>query len=277
MKKSINAWSIPSQVPMDEMFRQAAEAGFDGIELNIDKEGASAHALSMHSAPSDYAAIRSLSETYRLPVVSISTSLFGGLLGSPCAAQREAGKDIIRKQLECADALGADGILTVPGGMTDDISMLAAYENCYRAYEEIKSELSSTNIRIGVENVWNGFFSSPFDMAGFIDKLDCPAIGAYFDVGNVAAFSEPEDWIEILGSRIIKVHVKDFQREGGYHRGGSFVNLLQGSIHWDKVAASLRKAGFNGYLTAELATIPLCPAHLYHMTVEALDIITTKL
>ena len=273
MKKAINAWSIPNHINFAEMFCDISEAGFDGIELNLDPDNYSSHSLTMSTGKDTFTEINRLAEEYNLQVVSISTSLSGGKLGSDNKAVRESGKDIIRKQLECATALSTDGILTVPGGMTESISLLHAYENSFMAIEELKSEIKSTKINVGLENVWNGFFTSPFDMKNFIDKLDCPYIGAYFDVGNVIAFSNPEYWIEILNTRIRKIHVKDFKLNNGINRGGCFVNLLQGDVNWNKVIPALSKAGYDGYLTAELGMMRECPEYLYKITSEALDII----
>jgi len=273
MKKAINAWSVPGHVSFEEMFRVISKAGFDGIELNLDAENYSNHSLTMSTGKDTLNEIKHLSEEYNLKIASISTSLSGGKLGSNDKATREAGKDLIRKQLEFAAALGADGILTVPGGMNEDVSLLQAYENSLTALEELKPEIEAAKIYVGVENVWNGFFTSPFDMKNFIDSLNCKYIGAYFDVGNVIAFSHAEYWIEILGSRICKVHVKDFKRNGGINRGGCFVNLLEGDVNWRKVVPALRKAGYEGYITAELGIMKECPEYLYKITSEALDII----
>ncbi len=273
MKKAINAWSVPKHITFAEMFRDISGAGFEGIELNLDADNYSSHSLTMSTAKDTFNEINSLVEEYNLKVAGISTSLSGGKLGSDNKSVRESGKDIIRKQLECAAALGADGILTVPGGMTENISLLQAYENSFMAIEELKSEIESAKIYVGLENVWNGFFISPFDMKNFIDKLNCPYIGAYFDVGNVVAFSNPEYWIEILNTRICKVHVKDFKRNNAINRGGCFVNLLEGDVNWNKVILALCKAGYDGFLTAELAMMMECPEYLYKITSEALDII----
>jgi len=273
MKKAINAWSVPNHVTFAEMFSDISKAGFDGIELNLDADNYSSHSLSMNTGNDTFNEIKHLVEEYNLNIASISTSLSGGKLGSNDKATREAGKDIIRKQLECALALGADGILTVPGGMTENISLMQSYENSLTALEELKPEIEAAKIHVGVENVWNGFFTSPFDMKNFIDSLNCPYIGAYFDVGNVIAFSNAEYWIEILGTRICKIHVKDFKRNGSINRGGCFVNLLEGDVNWNKVIPELRKAGYEGYLTAELGVMEECPEYLYKITSEALDII----
>ena len=275
MKKSINAWSVPESVDFGTMFRQVAQAGFDGIELNVDREGASAHCLSRTTTAEELAAVRALSAKYGLPVVSISSSLYGGLLGSDDEQSRGEGQNLLRSQLRCAKALGADGILVVPGGVGEDCTMARAYENAFRSLHEMKEEIEASGIFVGLENVWNGFFLSPFDLRDFIDSLGSKSIGAYFDVGNVAISSSPEHWIEILGGRIGKVHVKDFARTHGRNTGW-FVNLLEGSIDWKAVMAALRGAGYDGCLTAELDIMRQSPEYLYEITSSALDVILAK-
>ena len=60
MKKALNAWTVEGSLSFEEMFAAVSAAGFDGIELNVDRPG-SAHGLSMESTEADYAAIRALS------------------------------------------------------------------------------------------------------------------------------------------------------------------------------------------------------------------------
>jgi L-ribulose-5-phosphate 3-epimerase len=275
MKKAINAWSVPGSVSFEEMFKSISAAGFEGIELNVDGAGASSHSLTLESGRSDYDRINALSCQYNLPVCSISTSLYGGTLGSNNELERERGKNVLRKQLECASALGADGILVVPGGIGDDTSIWNAHENSKQSLMEMVPEIEQAKIKVGLENVWNGFFASPMDMVRLIDELNCTYVGAYFDVGNVAINSYPEYWIEILAHRIFKIHVKDFLHSGWNQ--GSFVNLLQGDIRWDRVVKVLAAAGYDGFLTAELAEMPKTPGYLYSTTAQALDVIINQL
>lgn len=273
MKKSINAWSIPEAVSFEDLFQQVSAAGFEAIELNIDRPDASAHSLSMNSDQQLFDRINALVVQYRLPVCSISTSLYGtNCIGSNLPAEREQGKSLLRKQLDCAKALGADAILVVPGGNSADVSLSQAYLNCALSLTEMKPEIEQSGIQAGLENVWNGFFLSPLDMCTFIDRLECPAICAYFDVGNVAVHSHPEHWIEILGRRICKIHVKDFKRSPSWF-SGHFVNLMEGDINWPKVIRALKAVGYEGYLTAEVEPIRQKPELLYHMTAEALTYI----
>jgi hexulose-6-phosphate isomerase len=250
MKKSLNAWSVDAGAGFEETFKAVKEAGFDGIELNVDKAGSSAHCLTLDTGAGELTAIMGLSEKYSLPVVSISTSL--SCVGAADPAAAEFAKKVIRAQLKCAKALGAAGILTVPGGISGGVSIKRAREHSFACLESLGDEIRQSGLYVGLEEVWNGFFTSPFDMASFIDRLDCPGICAYFDLGNVIAFSWAESWIEILGDRIKLVHIKDFKRNGGINRGGAFVNLLEGDVNWKEAIPALRKTGFDGYLTAEV-------------------------
>ncbi len=271
MEKSINAWTIPGTVSFEDMFAGISAAGFEGIELNLDKTDASAHCLSMETKQVDFDRINALSRKYQLPVCGISTSLYGAALGSDDPQERESGKNVLRKQMECAAALGTDCILVVPGGIGEKTSIRQAYENSRQSLLELVPEIEARRIKVGLENVWNGFFASPTDMARFIDDFHCPFIGAYFDVGNVLINSFPEYWIEILDKRIFRIHLKDFLHSSWNQ--GVFVNLLQGDARWAEIMKALNQAGYDSYLTAELAGMPRTPDYLYETTSAALDII----
>lgn len=250
MKRALNAWTVEGSLDMEETFAAVAKAGFEGIELNIDAPGAP-HGLSMNTTDADYAAIRNLSRKYNLPVCSISTSLWGGKMG--IREQWKDGEALLYKQIEAAKALGADGILTVPGGMGEELTLDAARKNSIEFMKKQKSEIEKLGIFVGLENVWNGFFLSPYDMVSFVDEVDSPMIGAYLDVGNMLAFSVPEYWIEVLGSRIGKVHVKDYKRNGGLNSGGTWQDITHGSADWKTMIPALRLAGYDGYLVGEVS------------------------
>jgi len=257
MKKALNAWTVDAAVGFEEMFRQVKEAGFDGIELNVDSTGHSSHSLTLETTDKELMEIAGFSERYSLPVVSISTSmLWKYSMGATDEPEREMSKNVIRMQLKAAKTLGAGGILIVPGGITQNKSIAKAYEISLKTLVELKPEIEAAKINVGVENVWNGFFMSAYDMMVLIDHADCPYVGAYYDPGNVTSFSWPEYWPEILGERIKNVHVKDFKRGsdafGGLNSGGEFVQLLKGDVNWEAVIPALRGAGFDGYLTAEV-------------------------
>ena len=270
MKKSLNAWACPPEADFENVFRDLKAAGFDGVELNLDRADRSRHSLTLETTREEMKAVLDLSEKYALPVSGISCSLYGhDTLAGGLPENRENARRIMETQLLLAEYLKADGILIVPGGATEDRSIRQAWDNNQEALLSMKDLIASGPVNVGVENVWNNFFLSPMEMARFIDEMDIPHLGAYFDVGNVAIFSFPEYWIEILGKRIQKIHVKDFKKTGG--NAGHFVNLLEGTIRWEKVKKALEQIGYDGFLTAELSMMPQTPQYLYRITSDALS------
>ena len=249
MKKSLNAWTVEGSLNFEETFAAVSAAGFDGIELNVD--GSGAHSITLSTTKEEFAAIRALSEKYNLPVVSISTSLWGAKMGHP--DEWDAGRELIRKQLEAAAELGAGGILIVPGGMGGDYTIASVRKNSIDFLKSMKDEIEEKGIFVGVENVWNGFFLSPYDMMSFLDELDPELFGLYYDLGNMVAFSDTIHWTEIVAPRALKIHIKDYKRNGGINRGGRFCQLLEGDVDFEGAMALLRAAGFDGYLTAEVS------------------------
>ena len=255
MFTAINAWSVDKATGFADMFRQIKAAGFAAIELNVDAEGHSEHSLSLQSSDADLAAVAALSKEHGLPVCSISTSLTGGRLGSGLSEDRAFMENLLERQLYFAKALGANGILTVPGGIGPSVSIADAFQNARNMLESLRSLYDMYKLPVGLENVWNNFFASPYDMAAFVDSIGSPWVGAYYDVGNTHAFSVPEYWIEILGSRISHIHVKGYRKanEKWTNCGGEFVDTLDCGIRWDRVFTALRQNGYKGAVTAEIS------------------------
>ncbi|MCI8387673.1 MAG: sugar phosphate isomerase/epimerase [Clostridiales bacterium] len=250
MKAGINAWSVRADANFETMFREVKEAGFEGIELNVDNSGV--HALTLDITDEKLDEIAALSDKYALPIVSISTSLWGGNMGAGTPEAFEKSKQILECQLRCAKRFGATGILTVPGGMSDTVTLKQAFENSRDTLKKLIPIIEEYKINVGVENVWNGFFTSPFDMATFVDSIGCEYVGAYYDLGNTIAFSRTEDWVDILGGRIKNAHIKGFKRHSGLNGGGDWVDISKSNIDWTIVKKALDEAGYTGYITAEV-------------------------
>ena len=49
----------------------------------------------------------------------------------------------------------------------------------------------------------------------FLDEINSPFVGAYFDVGNIIYIGYPDQWIRILGPRIKRVHIKYYKKSVG--------------------------------------------------------------
>lgn len=273
MLKGINQWCYPEGTPIEKVFDYSRNAGFDAVELNLYAVGG--EGLTLGTTKREAEEIASLASDYQLQLRSLSTSLLWETpLSSPDEKIRKQGMAVIEKMLEIASWIGIDTILVVPGAVSQEVS----YDDCYRRSQEALKEIipvaEKYNVKIGIENVWNKFLLSPLEMASYIDELDSNYIGAYFDVGNVLQFGYPDQWIRILGHRILKVHVKDFSTKVG--NGNGFVPLLAGDVDWKSVRHALEKIGYKDTLTAELTPYTLCPSTLADDTARHIGVILTK-
>lgn len=175
-------------------------------------------------------------------------------LTSPNPATRAVGLEGLRQSLRDAKAYGADSVLLVPGVVNKEIGYHDAYT---RALAEIRSAVplaESLGVVIAIENVWNKFLLSPIEAAAFADEFQSPWVKWHFDVGNVVDTGWPEQWIRILGPRIVKVHVKEFSRKLRDEKGpraGFEPELMTGDSDWPAVMKALDAIGYAGWMITE--------------------------
>jgi hexulose-6-phosphate isomerase len=155
------------------------------------------------------------------------------------------------RTLERAKWLGATAVLLHPGQLKPETRYDAAWEWTRDALKAAAPHAERHGVALALENVWNKFILSPTEMQRMVDQVGHPLIGTYFDVGNCILYGYPEHWVAILGGRIKKVHVKDFQRSVGTAEG--FCQLLDGDANYPAVVAELRRAGYDDYLTSEVS------------------------
>lgn len=273
MKKGINIWSFPQGMSIEECMKVAKSAGFEGIELSITEVGE----LSIDSSRDEILKYKNMAEDIGIEISGLAAGLYWKYpFTSSSKEVREKAKDICKRQIEFASILGVDTILVVPGYVGVDFipnSEVIEYDRAYDYALEAISELSkfaeSSNVCIGVENVWNKFLLSPLEMRDFIDKINSKNVGVYLDVGNIVYIGYPEHWIKILGNRIKKVHVKDYRRQGCGLSG--FVDLLAGDVDFPKTISALREIGYNNYLNAEMSPYKHYPLQMIYNTSKSLD------
>jgi L-ribulose-5-phosphate 3-epimerase len=270
MLKSLNQWCFPADTPLDKVLSISSDAGYDAVELNLYAPGGIGFTLDTTAAEAE--AIAKQARDHGLQLRSLSTGLMGqNPLSSPDAAVREQGRGVVLKQLEIAELVGIDTILVVPGVVNSATSYDQCYERSQRELLVLAEEAERRGVTIGVENVWNKFLLSPLEMARYVDEIGSTRVGTYFDVGNVLLFGFPEHWIRILGSRIVKVHVKDFKTSVGNY--GGFVPLLAGDVNWQAVREALQEIGYTDTLTAELTAYGVDPYQMVYDTSRHLDVI----
>ncbi len=271
MKKGISGWAFVDRDP-DTCFALAKQYGFEGVELVLGEFGP----VQYTSTKADMIALRNKAKEYGLSLYSlVCDQCWQDSLTSTDPARRERAHERIKKQIELASYLGCSTVLVLPGIVEgfDPTDEVVPYETVYnRALEEVKALIpyaKQYNIVMALENVWNKFLLSPMEMRDFIDRIDSPWVGSYFDVGNVLINGYPEHWIDILSNRIAKIHFKDFRKEA--NGGGQFVDLLEGDVNYPAVMQCLKKLGYDGWVTAEVFPDANDPEKVLRVNSAAMD------
>jgi len=223
-----------------ERFQAIKAAGFDGVEM------------SSHLPQEEVLKAR---DATGMPIPSVCGSQhWAKPLSDPDPAVRAAGLEALKQTLREAKAYGASSILLVPGA----VSAKVTYTECWeRSVVEIRKALplaEELGVKIAIENVWNNFLLSPLEAARYVDEFKSPTVGWHFDAGNIILYGWPEQWIRILGPRILKVHLKEFSRKKCDSEGrwkGFGVSFLEGDNNWPEIMKALRDVNYSGWYITE--------------------------
>jgi hexulose-6-phosphate isomerase len=248
LRKAIMYSTIGLKGSVLEKFGAMKEAGFDGVEpmgaMNRDE------------------VLAAFKET-GLKAASVCDHIhWVKTLSSPSEAMRQEGFDGLVTALQDAHAYGATSVLLVPGvvngsgiGRGD-----STYEECWdRSIAEIKKAIPiarDLGVKIAVENVGNNFINNPEQASKYLDAINSEWVGWHFDIGNHGRLGPPERWIQVLGQRILKIHVKEFTvapppadpatKTKAKTGAAARAKLLEGSNNWPAIMAALDAVGYSG-------------------------------
>ncbi len=258
MKKSISYWTfeggLDGAAVYADVFKRAKAAGFAAVEPALSGAGE----LTPETCKADCEKIAADAKAAGIELSSLATGLFWDTsLTANDPGVREKALDIGRSLIEKAAWIGVDAVLIVPGAVdvfflpdSDKVPYDVCYERSLEAMKKLAPVAEKHKVKIGIENVWNKFLLSPLEMRDFVDKVASDYVGVYFDVGNILLTGFPQHWINILGKRLVRIHIKDFKSSVGTAEG--FVDLLEGDVPWAEVVKALNAVGYDSYVTAEM-------------------------
>lgn len=270
MIKAISYWSMRHGLAgtylISDALKTAKEFGYQALELCVGLDGV----LSTTTTQAECEKYRALIDGSGVKVQTLAAGLTW--IVNPTSddpATRRRSIDIHKAALERAAWLGCQTMLYVPGIVKSPISPDVvrydhAVERARVAAKELLDTAEKVNVELGIENVWNGLFYSPLEFRDFVDSFKSAKAVVYFDVGNGMGYHQhPPHWIELLGKRIKRVHLKDFKNAIGNLNG--FCDLLAGDVPWQETIAALRAIGYDRTITAEM--IPWDPGMLQRTSV----------
>lgn len=244
LKKGLGFGMINEDLSLTDKFKLIKDLGFDGVELNVPLDINISDVLSAKEKSG-----------IELPSV-VNKDHWSLPLSDPDPQIRKQCIASVAKSLEEVKELGGDTVLVVPGVVNEKVSYEEAYFNSQNSIRELIPYAEKTGMQIALENVWNNFILSPIEAKRFVDEINHPLVGWYFDIGNVMRYGWSEHWIKTLNSRIMKLHVKEYSRELMNSKGlweGFKVDLLKGDNNWPVVMKAVSEINYSGgWITAEV-------------------------
>lgn len=208
-----------------DRFKMLKDVGFDGTELRTENN-------------EDYKTYREAVDKSGLPVHGIVNS----------------NKPDLETAVKFASDMGGDSVLYV-ARYDRKKPLMESWDETIAVIRTGLDAAEEHKVKILVENVWAGFLISALDMERYVDEVNHPWFGAYYDVGNNVRWGVPQHWILVLGDRIGKLDIKEWDERKHANEGlrsGFGSELGEGTIDWAAVRAALREIGFKGWATAEV-------------------------
>jgi L-ribulose-5-phosphate 3-epimerase len=238
IQKGILVDMLPKNLSYAQRFKIARGAGFEVLQAPTTPNPAEAKEM---AKAADDAGIRIDSvmnmSHWKYPLSSSNQEVVA------------KGLEGMRTSLHNAHLWGAGAVLLVPAVVNPETSYREAWVRSQKQIRTLVPLAAKLKVVIAIEEVWNKFLLSPLEMATYLDEFKSPWVQSWFDVGNVLLYGYPQDWIRTLGSRINRLHLKDFKLEKNcFH----WENLGDGQIDWPAVRQALSEIGFHSSAICEL-------------------------
>ena len=234
IKKAIMYGTIGFKGSVLEKFKAVKDAGFEGVEpmshMNQDE------------------VVKAFDETGLKAASVCCNTHWGKPLSAPDPGVREEGLAGLKQALRDAKRYGASSVLLVPGvaDKPEVVDKKVTYEDCWkRSIAEIRKAIplaEEVGVKIAIENVWNNFITKPEQALAYLEEINSPQVGWHFDIGNMIKFGPSEDWIRVLGKRILKLHIKEYSMTKGFG-----VWFFDGDNHWPAIMKALDETGYAGW------------------------------
>ncbi len=239
LRKAIMYSTIGMKGTVLEKFRAMKEAGFEGVEPmgGMNRE----EVLAAFKATGLQAASVCCHTHWEKP------------LSAPDEATRKIGFEGLVLSLGDAHAYGATSVLLVPGVARNGVT----YQECFdRSIIEVKKAIpvaKELGVKISVENVGNNFIVSPEQAVKYLDAINSDWVGWHFDIGNAGRVGPAERWIQVIGKRIFRLHIKDYSAKPADPAAGGIARpkLLEGDTNWPAVMKALDDVGYTGWGISE--------------------------
>jgi L-ribulose-5-phosphate 3-epimerase len=227
------------QATVREKFELIKKIGFEGLEIQAPGEVDVAEAVAAANATG-------------IKIHGVIDSVHWKVrLSDPSEEVRARAVAALKEAIAAAKAVGADTVLLVPGKVTDpkNENWDQVWERSQAAVRACLKDAEAAQVVIAIETVGNDFITKPEHLIRYVDEMNSPHVGAYFDCSNMLKYGvSSADWIRRLGKRMVK-----FDFKGYSVAKGAQTKIGEGDENWPEVLKALAEVGYDGWATSEVS------------------------
>lgn len=235
---------IAHRYSLEHCFREAAELGFQYVELNCVR-GYYAHANAMQLAddPAGLEHIAGLLQKYNLQCSSVDCH---GLFGHT-PEEFQYNFEYVRAGLDVAHALQA------PILITSFPKSAATWSNLVEATGSLCRDAAERGMKIAVEAEFGYPVGTPDEVDKLFEDVAHPALGINYDPSHYSRLGlKSADLLRHFGDRVIHVHAKEYLPEK------PFPTRYEGALSspCGEMLTALAELQFSGVVSAETLADP---------------------
>lgn len=235
--------AFPKDISWEDKFNKAKEAGFDFIELSIDKDRLN----KLDYSDADIEELLSLCKKYNMP---FRTLVLSAIRYFPLGDKeyRNKGIEIIKKAIILAKKLKIEIIQLCPY----DVYQKESNDETKRLFKEAILEIldfnQDYNIILALEVMEDiEHFNRSRKIIEFLEEINNPLLKEYGDTGNIIynGFFPLRD-IKAGVKEMVAIHIKD----GIYHNEHN-IEYGKGEVDFKGIFNHLKVVNYQGYLVSE--------------------------
>jgi inosose dehydratase len=250
---------LGGDIPLETCLQDAAEIGYEGVELG-------------RKFPRDGEKLSSILSAYRLRLIGGWHS--GFLTERSVEEEWEAAADHCRLLKECGGRVlvyGECGMMAGTAPWDEPLSKRPSLKQVeLSAYADKLGEFATRLKEAGIELAYHYHLKMLVESAEDIDAFcEATEVGLLLDTGH--AYAAGADYSEILekfGSRVVHLHLKDVRRDilerarkndwsfNSAVREGMFTVPGDGDIDFSAIGEFIRSSGYRGWVVVEAEQDP---------------------
>ena len=224
--------------PTEQVFYEAQRLGFDGLEFDLARDYKSDVLWTGEGR-------RRLLGMAKETSVEVSSVCLGALwaqtFASDEADDRRRAHEVVTEAARFTPELGPKVIL-VPIVGVDNQDPAVGIDRWVDGLKECVGVAEQTGAVLALENVGRSPARSAPAILEIIERVNSPAVKAYYDVGNGTSLGyDATEELRLLGGRVAQVHIK----------GARSAQLWENTLDMTAVAQTLKDIGYDGYLVFE--------------------------